>query len=136
MSHIHRPGNNRWICAICHAPADQQHHIDYRAPNNWALIPLCNRHHTHLHKVHDRVREDQPISIAVVSARYLLDPDATRALAITGDPYAQLSFADQATPHGHYWRRWVDSQEAKAAVGSVEEHEQREQREQRDQRAA
>lgn len=108
---IHRPGLNRWCCALCGDPTDQRHHIDYWSDPLWALIPLCRRHHTHLHRIHDRVRggirdNGKGVTISVVTARYLLDPDAARSLAITGDPYRQLSFADQATPQGEYWRRW------------------------------
>lgn len=114
----------QWTCIICQAPTDQRHHIDYRSPETWTLVPLCNRHHTHLHKVHDRVRGDG-VSIAVVSARYLFDPDVARSLAITGDPYRQLSFADQATPHGEYWRRWMDAQEAKTQAAMREEDKRR-----------
>lgn len=120
MSRFHIPGHTRWLCAICQAPTDQQHHIDYRSPETWAKVPLCNRHHTHLHRVHDRVR-DQGVTIAVVSAQYLLDPDAARVLAITGDPRVhphQLSLGDLATPQGYHWRRWEEKAVA-AMTGEV-----------------
>jgi len=104
VTRIHLPDKGlRLACAICRAPTYQRHHIDYKAPEAWATIPLCDAHHEDLHRSWERVK-DQGIQLAVFTARYIASPEGCRAMTVS-----QLSFADQATPEGEYWR-WLEGE--------------------------
>lgn len=105
MTRIHLPGAARWRCAICSAPTDQRHHVDYRADERWALVPLCDDHHERLHRAWEAI--ERSVSLAVFSAQFIAGPERAEALARIVPATriaAQLSFADQATRQGEHWR--------------------------------
>jgi hypothetical protein len=107
-----RPGAIQRRCAVagCENVADAQHHVSYGKgyPDAWNLAWICRGHHQLLHLLYDEYLRPQGMSLAVVSFRFFLQPEAAtlRAQRFPRDAPRQLSFADQIGPQGEAWRNW------------------------------
>src|SRR3954454_2399673 len=118
MTRIHLPGMVRWRCAICDAPTDQRHHAAYQGDlrrdddgaDAWCLVPLCDHHHAHLHRCWDAL--SRSVQLPLFTLQYVANPHvvAARTLKAAQPAALQLTFADQLSREGEYWRaverRW------------------------------